>query len=127
MAGEVVDVALAQLAVDAWDLVGLVVGAGDGAARRRLQRQIAVRVVGVVVRGQDLGQRPALLGEGGGDGGGVRRVDRRGAARGLVVDQHAVIVGQAGELEDCESHDELRYGHKDGGGAVSDRYLTSSR
>ena len=63
MAGEVEAVAIADLDVDAGDRVCLVDRAGDGSAETMLQGQIGLDMVAMVMRGEDVGQRPAAAGE----------------------------------------------------------------
>src|SRR5690606_10143893 len=94
------DVAFADRPVDAGYLVLLALRADHRAARLLLQLRIAARMVEMMVRVQDMRERPAPLFESGEDRLHFRRVDRCGlAARGLV-DQVAVIVVQAGKLVD---------------------------
>ena len=97
-------VAAADAFVDAGDALGLRRRAGDGAAELGLEAGIALDVVAVVVGGEDAVEPPALLGQPGADRCLLRCVDRRGKARGRVVDENAEIVGTAGELLDLESH-----------------------
>ena len=95
-------VALAHLLVDAGDLGRLVARADDGALGLGLERSVAVGVVGVVVRGENVRELPALFLQRRRHGCGVRRVDGGREAGAGIVDQHAVIVGKTGELVNLE-------------------------
>ena len=74
--------------------------AGDSAAAGSLDRGVPAGVIGVPVGVPDLGDLPALVSCLAQVGFGIRRVDARGFARFGIVQQVAVIVGQAGELMD---------------------------
>jgi hypothetical protein len=70
------------------------------------QFQIAVHMIGMMVGGQDMGELPAALFQGIGDGPGFRRIDADGGASLMIVNQNAEIVVAAGELVDFEmGHD----------------------
>jgi len=61
-------------------------------------------MVGVPVRDEDLGQPPALLVEGGGDGRLLGRVDGRAGSRRRVADEDADVVVEAAESVDFGRH-----------------------
>ena len=73
VAGEVIGIALGDGDVHIGDPGGLGLGTDQRGAVLRLQRLVAVDMVGVVVGVEDMGQRPAALGQG--------RLDRRRLAR----------------------------------------------
>ena len=76
----------------------------DAAAMPRLQLFDAAGVVVVMVRHQDVGEFPAGRLQRRLDRRGLGRVDRRGGAGRRIVDQHAVIVGQAAEQVRLRGH-----------------------
>jgi len=92
------DVAFADRAVDAGNEVLLAFGPDHHAARLLLEFGIAARMVEMVMRVQDVGERPSLFLEGGEDRLHLRRVDRRRRAGSGLVDEIAVIVVQTGKL-----------------------------
>ena len=109
VAPELDDVPLAHGHVDAGDARGIGARADDRAARSPLELEIAARVIRVVMRVQNVGQPPALGIELYLDRGRVRRVDGSGRARLRVVQQIAVVVGQARKHVDREvAHGRLR-------------------
>ncbi len=75
-------------------------GCDHPAAVARLQRGDALDMVQMLVRHEDVGERPARLVELGLHGSGVGRVDRRRPAGGGIVDEDAEIVAPADELSD---------------------------
>jgi hypothetical protein len=102
VAAEIDDIALCDRALQARDTTLLARRADDLAPGLPSDRLVAARVVGMPVRVEDVGQLPALLVEGAQDRSDLGRVDARRHARGVVVDEEAVVVGQAGELMDLE-------------------------
>ena len=64
-------------------------------------------MIGMVVRHEDVGKRPARLREGGQNRPGLGDIDRRCRAGGGIVDEAAEIVLKAHELVNVKRHDEL--------------------
>src|SRR5262249_49454598 len=80
------------------------VGRNYAATMPRLELGDAAGVVGMMVRHQDVGELPAHLGQRSLDRRGLRRIDRRGGAALGVMQQHAVIVLQAGKQMSLRMH-----------------------
>jgi hypothetical protein len=59
-------------------------------------------MVGVVMGYEEMCETPAFFCEPGENGLGVGRIDCGGDASGLVVDQHAIVIGSASELENIK-------------------------
>jgi hypothetical protein len=100
-------VALLHALVDVGDRLRLVVRRDDAAFILLLQLGDAANVVAVMVGHQDVGQLPAFLLQRLDDGGGLRRIDRRGGLRCRIMNEIAVIVVEAGKDADFCSH----FGH----------------
>ena len=101
-AADVDAVALLHLDVDAGDRAGLLGGADDGAAGHALDDGVAGGVVVMMMRGEDMRQRPALLVQRGEQLLGVGRIDRGGGLGFRIVEQDAVIVAARRELVNFE-------------------------
>ena len=72
----------------------------DGAAGRRLDRRVAAGVIGVPVCVPNLGNLPALRGGFAHIRLAIGRIDADRLLAHRIVDEEAVVVGQAGELMD---------------------------
>mmetsp|Transcript_20499 Transcript_20499/g.49387 ORF Transcript_20499/g.49387 Transcript_20499/m.49387 type:complete len:350 (+) Transcript_20499:64-1113(+) len=88
--------------VDAWNLARFAPWADNVALCRTLETQVPASVVVLVVRVENVGQLPPLLLELFEVGVNLGRVDGRGGASLLAVEEVSIVVGQAGEL--CDLH-----------------------
>jgi len=104
---------LAHLLVDAGGFGRLPARADDGARGLGLERQVATRVVVVVMGGQDMRQSPPFGRQRGGHRIRIGRIDRGHDALLGIADQHAEIVRQARKLVNLE------LGHEDNSGAFA--------
>ena len=95
-------VALADLLVDAGHLGRLAARPDDRALGLGLERQVAVGVVGVVVGGQNMRERPALVLQRGGHRLGVGRVDGGREPPSASRISTPIIVGEARKLVNLE-------------------------
>lgn len=95
MAGELERIPISDGAIEAGNGDGLVDRADDLAAELLLQRQIALDVIGMVMRSQDMADGPATPIGGFQDRICLRRVDRCRQSGFGIMDQDAVIVGTA--------------------------------
>src|SRR4051794_9408879 len=85
------DIALLDLQLNAGNAIGLALGPNDFAAEYALQRQIARRMVAMVMRGEDMRELPAALDQLFFDLAGIRSIDRSRCARRVVMHQDTVI------------------------------------
>jgi hypothetical protein len=87
-------------------LRGLSGGPDDGAAEMLFQRQVALDVISMVMRVEDVSEPPAKAGELPLDFRRIGRIDRGGEAGLLVMQEQAIIVRTADELMESEMNHE---------------------
>jgi hypothetical protein len=114
MAGRVIDVehGLAQAHpvaagdqfIEIGDLVRLAARPDDTRAERCLQLGNGLDMVDMVMRDEDIAQRPAAMYQRSADGRGLRRIDGRSAAAGCVMHQIAEIVAPGRKYIDDQTH-----------------------
>src|SRR5688572_30476637 len=98
MAAKAELVSLGHALVDARNAVRFLLRPDHDAAGLVLQRSMARRMVSVMMRRENMGQRPASFGERAANGCGVGRVDGGRDAEFIVVDKDAEIVAAAEKL-----------------------------
>lgn len=89
--------------IEAWNFPGFCPRAYDLAAEALFQRLVALHMVPVVVRRQNMCQVPAALGQLPVDFRRIRRIDGGGFPALVIVQQNAIIVGAADELMNIET------------------------
>jgi hypothetical protein len=106
---KLISVSLPDLHIDTPYTVRFIARTDDGASGFFLQLQISIRMVGVIMRCENMGERPAFIAKRLFHGTGFWRIDTGRNIVVSVMDEHTVIVAAAGELMDFEvGHDEIR-------------------
>ena len=99
------DVALGNLEIESRNACRLFLRSDDARIGEfRFEPRHALHVIGVMMCEQDVGEPPLVGFERGENGSGIRRIDSGRRARPGIVDENAVIVGEAGQLMDVNGH-----------------------
>src|SRR5262245_19678614 len=92
-------------------LARLTARSNDLAACLGLEREVSSGMIGMMMRRQNMREAPAFLRQRAGDRSCLGRVDRRRQIGGGVVNEHAIIVAEAGKLLNLELSHGVRCSH----------------